>query len=158
MSRTLGSRRGSIRPSGGASRRAGARAVGRRVSVRAIRAFRLRNPCATQPSKIDTGVWWSSARASGSLLSERQPKPVANAKQTSVPAPAAIATDMRVAPVTAPPEKSAAKRNIQSPITPPSPTGSGHAALRGKAAAQPALNSTPKIQNSRRMRSRFKGR
>ena len=48
----------------------------------------------------------------------------------TTPAADATATAMRAGPASVPPESAAGSRSIQSPITPPSPTGSGQALLR----------------------------
>ena len=155
--RALSSKRGSVRPcAGAASERAVARGRVRRLNSRATRALRLRNSWVIQPSETDVRSSSSSLACFSSR--RRHPKPAATARQASVAMPVTTATASRSHPDSAPSASSVGSRSIQSPTTPPRPTGSGQLGLRGKAAAQPAASTRATSQNRRRKRSRCKGR
>ena len=72
--------------------------------------------------------------------------------------PIRIATAKRGAPDSGAPNTQAGTRSSASPMTPPSPVGSGHALLGGRHEAKAAAASAPKIHSTVRMRSRSSGR
>ena len=113
-----------------------------------MRAFRLSNACTSHP--IDTAArsssssnssasrWISSAKVSG----VRQPKPTAPTIITTAAIPVTVPTTRRLAVVGAP-IKTVGSDSKASPMTPPSPLGSGQPPLRGRQDTKVAASSTP---------------
>ena len=64
----------------------------------------------------------------------------------------------RGAPDSGAPNTQAGTRNSASPMTPPSPVGSGHALLAGRHDAKAAAAGAPTTHSTTRMRSRSSGR
>ena len=84
--------------------------------------------------------------------------PAAPAKAISAAMPSTMAAARRLAPIIGTPNSTIGSRKTASPMTPPSPHGSGQCALRGRQDANAAANTAPNSHSSMRSFSRLSGR